>query len=498
MKYLILFLSVFISTQAFSTEYYVATNGSNSNDGTTVETPFASVATAVSKVQAGDVIWVRGGTYPISVTISISKNGTASDSIFMMSYADEKPIFDFSGTEFGKKGISLSGSFWKIKGLEMMYAGDNGLFISGNNNTIEFCSFHDNKDTGLQLGNGAHDNKIINCDSYFNADPTDYGDADGFACKLDVGTNNYFYGCRSWYNCDDGWDGYLRGSDDVSTTIENCWTWGNGYFKDGTDAGAKANGNGFKVGGSDDKNLRHNFTVINCLAFNNKSKGFDQNNNKGNMFFYNCTGFGNKGNDYSIYLSLATGKIAEVKNCVLFNGKQSLANFTIQESNSWDSKFKVDASDFVSIDTTGVSWPRQADGSLPNIQLMHLAKGSDLIDAGIDLGLPFQGLAPDLGAFESSFVDSTNGVGVKQLTEAKFKVYQQDKATLKVSFSEENFGLSTVNILDLTGKKILGLKINDLNYVDGLIDLPAPNKPGVYLISLNGSKKFYTTKVMVK
>ena len=31
---------------------------------------------------------------------------------------------------------------------------------------------------------------------------------------------------------------------------------------------------------------------------------------------------------------------------------------------------------------------------------MHLAEGSDLIDSGTDLGLPYSGSAPDLGAFE--------------------------------------------------------------------------------------------------
>jgi hypothetical protein len=100
---------------------------------------------------------------------------------------------------------------------------------------------------------------------------------------MDVGSSNSFYGCRSWLNVDDGWVGYLRGTDNVSTTLENCWTWQNGYFKDGTDAGANANGNGFKMGGSDDKLLKHNFTLKNCMAFDNKAKGFDQNNNKGSM-----------------------------------------------------------------------------------------------------------------------------------------------------------------------------------------------------------------------
>ena len=31
---------------------------------------------------------------------------------------------------------------------------------------------------------------------------------------------------------------------------------------------------------------------------------------------------------------------------------------------------------------------------------MKLVAGSDLIDKGIDVGLPFNGSAPDLGAFE--------------------------------------------------------------------------------------------------
>lgn len=493
MKYFYLAVTILFANMAFATHYFVAVNGSNSNNGTSLETPFASIETAISKVNAGDHIWVRGGTYQHSVTISISKNGTATDTIFLMAYANEKPILDFSGTAFGKRGMKLSGDYWKIKGFEMKNAGDNALNISGNNNIIEFCSFHDNKDTGLQLGGGAHDNKIINCDSYFNADPSDYGDADGFAAKLDVGSNNYFYGCRSWFNCDDGWDGYMRGNDDVNTILENCWTWGNGYFKDGTDAGAKANGNGFKVGGSDDKNLKHNFTLIRCLAFYNKSKGFDQNNNKGNMFFYNCTAYGNKGNDYSIPSSLASGKKAEVKNCVLYNGKLNLNGSVIQKSNSWDTKFSIDKNDFISIDTSGISGPRKADGSLPEVEFMHLAKGSDLIDSGIDLGFPFINSAPDLGAFESP-----NEVDVNQQFETKFKVYQLDKNLLIVRFEEEKLDLSSVNLLDSTGKKILDFEIDDLNYVNGSIALPAPHEPGVYLINIKSSNKSYTSRVMVK
>jgi hypothetical protein len=37
---------------------------------------------------------------------------------------------------------------------------------------------------------------------------------------------------------------------------------------------------------------------------------------------------------------------------------------------------------------------------LPDVTFFHLKAGSDLIDKGVDVGLPFNGSAPDLGVFE--------------------------------------------------------------------------------------------------
>ncbi|MFA5328232.1 MAG: right-handed parallel beta-helix repeat-containing protein [Prolixibacteraceae bacterium] len=415
-KITILFL--FISAVVNAGNYYVATDGSDANSGTTLSSPFQTISKACGIAVAGDHIFVRGGTYAYSSTISISKSGTEALPIILEGYSGERPLLDFSGTALGKRGFELKGNYWHMKGLDVCKAGDNGIFISGSNNTIEFCSFYENKDTGLQLGGGAHDNKMLNCDSYWNADPTDYGDADGFACKLDVGTNNYFYGCRAWLNVDDGWDGYMRGNNDVSTVLENCWTWMNGYFKDGTNGGAVANGNGFKMGGSDDKTLKHNFTLKNCVAFDNKANGFDQNSNMGSMILYNCSSFRNLGKNYYITKDLAAAKEAKVVNCLNYSGSVSLGSFVVQTTNSWMPAFTVTSEDFVSIDTTGVSSPRKADGSLPDVPFLHLAKNSDLIDAGTDVGSTYLGSAPDLGAFE--FDPAT---GIKDLLTDKLTVY---------------------------------------------------------------------------
>lgn len=464
---LILFLGL---TAPLFAQKYVATGGDDANPGTLVQ-PFKTITKAISVAVPADTIYVRGGIYNLTSTITItaSKSGTASQLFTVTAFNDEIPILDFSGQSIGARGISLRSNYWHIRGLQIKGAGDNGMEINfGSNNIIERCTFFENRDSGLQLSNGSANNRIINCDSYFNADPPDYGDADGFAPKLTVGTGNYFYGCRAWGNCDDGWDGYMRGANDVTTTLENCWTWGNGYLKDGTDPGAQANGNGFKMGGGDNGNselLMHHFILVNCVAFNNKNKGFDQNNNVGSMTLLNCTGYNNKEANYRIQRALNPGQTLTVKNCVSFSGNVQLGSFAVQEANSWQAPFVVTAGDFLSLDVNVASMPRQAGGGLPEIAFMHLAAGSDLIDAGVDLGKPYNGLAPDLGAFESDF---GTAVAENHFLPAVFRLEQNypnpfsahaafgnPATTIKFTLPQSSF--VTLRIYNLAGQEIATL-----------------------------------------
>lgn len=391
-----MFLS-FLSYTAVG-QYFVAPLGSDNNPGT-FDQPFATITKAHSVVAARDTIYVRGGVYTSSIIINLSKAGAATTKYHLLAYPGERPILDFSSMIVGSsnRGIRLSGSHWHIRGLDVKGAGDNGMYISGSNNVVENCAFYENRDTGLQIGSGASNNRIINCDSYYNVDPA-HGNADGFAAKLDVGSGNYFIGCRAWQNSDDGWDGYLRGANDVTTVLDNCWVFRNGYLKGGSPS--SGNGNGIKMGGSDDRTLRHNITIIKCLTFDNRIKGFDQNNNRGSMTLYHCTAYRN-GTNYSVNSVIDSGKRLTVVNSLALGNYGSLASFAVQMTNSWHSQFTVTNDDFLSIDTTGVTGPRKADGSLPDLPFMRLANGSDLIDAGTDIGLPYSGRAPDLGAFET-------------------------------------------------------------------------------------------------
>ena len=456
----LLSLILFLFSCQLTAQIYVATDGLDTNPGTFAE-PYRTITKAISMASPGDSIFVRGGAYTLigTINISSSKSGTESSRYHLMGYKDERALLDFSGQSAGSKGITLYASYWHITGFDIKGAGDNGMQISGGSyNIVEFCSFYENRDTGLQLSTGASFNRIINCDSFYNADPPDYGDADGFAPKLDVGTGNSFYGCRAWGNCDDGWDGYMRGATDVTTTLESCWTWGNGYLKDGSNPGSQANGNGFKMGGGDNSNseqLMHHFTLKNCLAFDNKSKGFDQNNNVGSMTLLNCTGYHNISANYRITRSLNSGQTLTVKNCVSYSGAVELGAFAVQETNSWMSPFAVAEDDFLTLDPSSVYAARNPDGSLPAIDFMNLAEGSDLIDAGVDVGLAFNGTAPDLGAFETGQASAVKrGDSSPQDFQLSQNYPNPFNPTTTIKYNLHRAGFVTLKIIALQGRQV--------------------------------------------
>jgi len=379
---------------------YAAPDGKAGAPATLAEP--TTLADALTRVNAGGTIYVRGGRYALGTTLALSKDGSANAPIELRMYPldTERPVLDFSSMAEGSsnRGLSLSGDYWHVYGIDVFAAGDNCMNVSGSHNTVEFMTFSECADTGLQLGGGASENTIVNCDSYFNADSS-LENADGFAAKLDVGTGNKFVGCRAWNNLDDGWDGYLRPADNVTTTYEHCWAIDNGKLKDGS-VGA-GDGNGFKTGGSDDKDLRHNAVYRNCIAAGNVHDGFDHNSNRGSITILNCAAQDNGAN-----INFSTSNIAAsltVKNTVSIGtrGEQS-ATATDITNNSWQDGLSASASDFVSIDRAALKGPRQPDGSLPELDYLKLKPDSPLCNAGVDVGLPFNGSAPDIGPFESN------------------------------------------------------------------------------------------------
>ena len=221
----------------------------------------------------------------------------------------------------------------------------------------------------------------------------------------------------------------------------------------------QANGNGFKMGGGDNGNselLMHHFIVINCVAFGNKGKGFDQNNNVGSMTLYNCTGYNNIVANYRIQRTLNPGQELLVKNCVSYAGAVQLGTFAVQETNSWLNSFDVTSEDFHSLVSDHADMLRQPDGNLPEIDFLHLAEGSDLIDAGVELGYAFNGEAPDLGAFESNQQSMVNVT--ENLTPKLFRLEQNYpnpfNSTTTIGYQLSVAGDVRLNIFTTTGQLV--------------------------------------------
>src|SRR5689334_255747 len=150
---------------AWPAQIYVAVAGSDSGAGT-FASPYRTIPKAVTAAAAGDTIYVRGGTYTLTTTISISKSGNSANRYHLFAYPGERPLLDYSAMPVASsnRGINLSGSWWHVRGLDIKGAGDNGMMLSGSNDIIEFCSFSENHDTGLQIGGGGSNNQVINCD----------------------------------------------------------------------------------------------------------------------------------------------------------------------------------------------------------------------------------------------------------------------------------------------------------------------------------------------
>ena len=525
---------------------YVSPEGNDATADGSEEKPFYSLQKAVDLVQAGDFIYMAGGTYNYSIRINIKTVGDADGGkIYLGTRNGERALLDFSSmaVDANNQGIRLTGSYWHMYGLDIKGAGDNGLLIErnkptggtpndikdkteeGHHNVIEFCSFFDNKDTGLQMKNMAEYNRVINCDSYFNRDPED-GNADGFAPKLSVGTGNYFYGCRAWNNSDDGWDGILYDSsegfdDDMTTIYENCWAFNNGFLKDGSES--KGNGNGFKLGGSGNNDRRHNAILIRCLAFDNLMKGFDQNHNTGDMFLLNCTGFSNKylknKNHFTYKIDediLAPGKELTLINCVaVWDGitdpnQSQYTPLRLMEGIRFTCDFQTSASDYVSTDTTGVRSPRNADGSLPELSFMRIKEGNaKLIDAGtviddfdfngIFIESPdFSGKLPDLGCFETKTATSIDEVQMPAKQVSHLIIYPQpiiDRFTINIldALSETRFKLY---IFDLKGHEAYRSVFTGNSVIIDRENLSS----GIYLAVIidEGSGRKYSSKLVLK
>jgi hypothetical protein len=448
-RLLISALAVAASSCASAATYYVAPNGDDAGLGT-IASPWKTFAKAQAMAVADDTVYFRGGAYVFtggintcaSMTdtvnvVTLNKSGQAGKLIRYWAYPGETPVFDFSKMTDNcrVKGFNVTGSFIHLKGLEITGAPQQpgnllnneswGLWISGSSNIFEYINSHHHMGPGVFISSGSN-NLVLNVDSHHNYDPysrTGAGqNADGFG--VHIGANrpgNILRGCRAWANTDDGYDTINANS---VVTIENSWAWSHGYYPGTTTSIPAGNGNGFKVGGFGGGYSAGapQHIARNNVAFNNKAAGFYANHHPVASFFYNNTGVNNHPNfnmlgvdstGAAINLGILRNNLSYLGTAVSNVAGADVAN------NSWNLQVVVNSADFQGVSTDGWDAPRLPDGSLPPMPNFRLVSGSDLIDKGVNVGLAYEGAAPDLGAFEGStpvplYKDVTSSMKVTQ------------------------------------------------------------------------------------
>ena len=440
------FLIVSIVTCSLSAATYYA-SPAGGGDGKSYAAPTTFKAGIKLLKNAGDTLYLLSGQYDLGTTDVNSLNGTSSQRIVISGYeginsdGTYPAILDFRTTAYGSRGLQIKStcSYLHVKNLTLRYSGKNNLINYGSNNMFENLDIYGSADTGCQMKEGGN-NIIKNVDSHDNFDYQTMsgstanfgGNADGFADKQFTGAGNHYIGCRAWNNSDDGWDFFQRVSTS-ETIIEHCVCYQNGapYYDMSTHPRAlgvdkawfdskigtemtdrygntititlakfpcQGNGNGFKMGG---KFTDHQILIHHCLAVGNYARGFDQNNNDGTMRVYNNTSYDNNVN-YGFTTAYGT---VTLRNCISFKPQNSDSYkakiVAANDHNSWNSGFSVSKSDFRSLDTTQILKPRASDGNLTEGSCLRLVSGSALIDAGENVGLAYNGTAPDLGCYET-------------------------------------------------------------------------------------------------
>lgn len=438
-------LSLFMGTLAlsaastFAATFYVSPNGNDSAKGT-LESPFASVQRAQKAVAPGDTVFIRGGVYKMTeaqiagtkgiyacVTL-LDKSGRRGKPIRYWAHPGEQPVFDFSDVKPPGQRVTafrIDGDWLHLKGIEVI-----GVQVTitthtqsicfdnqGSHNIYELLSMHDGMAIGVWIGDGAN-NLVLNCDAYRNHDPVSGnkrgGNVDGFGYHGKAGSvNNVFRGCRAWFNSDDGFD-FINSTE--PTVIENCWAFYNGYSPDFTPL---ADGNGFKAGGhagtAHDKLPqpipRH--AVIGSVAVRNKASGFYANHHIAGLDFFNNSALRNRfnfnlqGRDPADNKTLTSGRGHRLKNNLGLEAREAEVMWFDPAAceathNAFTIPLTLSADDFASLDESLLTHPRQPNGDLPDVPFLRLTATSRAIDLGTDLGRPFTGKSPDLGAFESS------------------------------------------------------------------------------------------------
>ncbi|MGD8626788.1 MAG: right-handed parallel beta-helix repeat-containing protein [Anaerolineae bacterium] len=419
--------------------------------------PWATLQHAAATMTAGDTAYVRGGTY-YEASIRFARAGRPGAPITLAAYEGEEVIVDGAKTRRRSSGIEIveGRGHFVIEGLTIRNMPRSGITTDGQppaaqrDITIRDCVLHDNGLSGLRLaavdgfvverveayGNDYYGLEIIGSDdgalsaanglvqdssfhdhtgkeghglainqghdivvrdnvAYHN---TIHGfDASDWPKKGALSHDLLFEGNRSY---DNGAAGFSINSDSHHVTYRH-----NVAFRNGADWAGRGSSSGFLCyGGCWHVEWYHNVSLQNSDAgfYVEEELGVNGTPDDSLLVFKNNIAYDNGRPEWDERPALAIeGKqwqlVAAHNNWAGAPGRNALvvAVLVVGDEGQIYTSDDVNRGAFqtgnISVD------PMFVDLAAPDVRLRP---GSPCIDAGVDLGLPYAGAAPDMGAFE--------------------------------------------------------------------------------------------------
>lgn len=144
-------LSIFIilgfsHTDVSAADFYVATNGSDSNPGTSTQ-PFKTIQKGINSAFPGDTVYVKGGRYYDMGTswnqVQFVRSGEPENPITLKAYQNEAPVIDGSQVGSTANGMSIEGKqHIIIDGIDIYNSNGSWIYLKNSNHiTIKNCDF---------------------------------------------------------------------------------------------------------------------------------------------------------------------------------------------------------------------------------------------------------------------------------------------------------------------------------------------------------------------
>lgn len=160
--------------------YFVSSTGNDANDGS-MDCPFKTPELAVKRLQAGDILYFRGGEYLLNEAIMMHGKGSPLSPIVLSGYRDEVAVFNAININFYKESDKYTfkhetgalfiyrASYIIVRKIKVVNSHGHGIAVRDSDHiTIDSCSTENSFCCGISLwdtdstGTLCSHNKVMN------------------------------------------------------------------------------------------------------------------------------------------------------------------------------------------------------------------------------------------------------------------------------------------------------------------------------------------------